>query len=221
VTARFHSARGITLIEATIVLTAVAVLSAVAAPTLSRGIDSARLSRAVSDMEAIKAAIANFAIDIETGQGGTQAGFTINGQGNGTPVDILVSDGDIPTLGPNGGTAWDDPVDNTTGLVDFLERHLVTNNPRGSALNAYPIPAGAGEGWRGAYINGPVDPDPWGNRYAVNTQRLITTPRDVDVIVLTAGPDEEIDTAYNVTNPVPGDDDILVIIRRDPGRTVP
>ncbi|MBI2187989.1 MAG: hypothetical protein HYU37_12870 [Acidobacteria bacterium] len=218
----WRSAYGITLVEATVVLAVVALLTAAAAPSAARTIQRARLVRVVTDEEAIKTAIVNFLTDMTGNSQGQNIGFTIEGIGNqnGTPVDILVSDGDIPAIG-SGGTEWDDPVNNTTGLVDFLERHLVTNNPRGDVANDYSTTVGNNGYWRGAYLNGPVDPDPWGNRYAVNTQRLITSSRDVDVIVLSAGPDEEIDTAYNINRIKPGEDDILVIVRRDPGRTVP
>lgn len=221
--ARASAEAGVTLVEATIVVTVVATLAAALTPSVTATLDRARYVRAVSDMEAIKSAIINFLEDGEGSQG--YDGFTIDGDQNGEPVDILVSDGDIPrTIGAGGSATWDDPVDNTTGAVDFLERHLVTNNPRGSALNAYDTVAGSNSGyWKGAYLNGPVDPDPWGNRYAVNTERLWESEglRDVDVLVLCVGPDEEIDSAYNTNFSVPGDDDIIVIIRRDPGRTVP
>ena len=56
----------------------------------------------------------------------------------GTLVEILVSDGDIPRqVSGTGSAEWQRPVDNVGGLVDFLERHIVTNNPRGNAANAY------------------------------------------------------------------------------------
>lgn len=222
-TRHWQSAHGVTLIEATIVLMVVAILIGAAAPSGARAIDRARYARAVTDMEAIKTAITNFLTDGAGSQG--YDGFTIDGDQQGEPVDILVSDGDIPrSISLTGGAEWDDPVDNTNGAVDFLERHLITNNPRGSALNAYDTAGGPNSGyWRGAYLTGPVDPDPWGNRYAVNTERLWASEglRDVDVLVLSTGPDEEIDTAYNTNFSVPGDDDIIVIIRRDPGQTVP
>jgi len=80
---------------------------------------------------------------------------------------------------------------------------------------------GGGAPWRGAYISAPIDSDPWGNRYAVNVLYLRTAPTSNDVFVLSAGPDEEIDTAFTVNGVVPGDDDIIAVIRRDPGRTVP
>ena len=54
---RTRSARGITLIEATIVLTVLSVLTAAAAPSVSRTLDRARQSRAVEDARAIRTAI--------------------------------------------------------------------------------------------------------------------------------------------------------------------
>jgi prepilin-type N-terminal cleavage/methylation domain-containing protein len=212
-----HSERGVTLIEATIVLAVVAILAAAAAPTTARALDRARLARAFSDEESIKTAITNFISDLD---GAGFDGFTVNGVSNGTVVEMLVSDGDIPReTSATGGAGWAAPVDNTTGLVDFLARHLITNTPRGSSANDYPITGT--HIWRGAYLNGPIGPDPWGNRYAVDTERLITTPRDIDVIVMSSGPDEEIDTPYEINGIEPGDDDIIIIIRRDPGLTTP
>ena len=49
------------------------------------------------------------------------------------------------------------------GLIcDFLENHLVMNQPFEDVSKLYPT-SGANN-WRGAYISAPVDPDPWGNR---------------------------------------------------------
>ena len=131
---------------------------------------------------------------------------------------MLVSDGDTPrTLGAGGSALWDDPVDPAAAQpVDFLERHLVTNTPGGAG--AYTTAGGAP--WRGAYISAPLDPDPWGNRYAVNVLHLRTSTTN-DVFVMSAGPDEEIDTAFTVDGATPGDDDIIAVVRRDLGRTVP
>jgi hypothetical protein len=125
-----------------------------------------------------------------------------------------------------GSALWQGTVDNATGLVDFLERHLVTNNPRGNAANAYAPSVLSGE-WRGAYLNAPVDPDPWGNRYAVNVEFLGTggpPPCGVgggrggggnpcyDVVVYSAGPDEQIDTPYAGDPLLAVDDDLIVLV---------
>jgi len=102
--------------------------------------------------------------------------------------------------------------------VSFLENHLVLNSSLGGA-GSYST---AATGWKGAYINAPVDPDPWGNRYAVNTAYLAASTAN-DVIVMSAGPDEEIDTQYVWTTggAYPGDDDIITVIRRDSALGVP
>lgn len=208
---------GITLIEITIVLTVLAVISAVAAPTASRTLDRARVTRALGDQAGIRTAILAFANELPGYQG-----FNIDGTSpSATPVNMLVSDGDTPReASATGDARWDDPVDNATGLVDFLERHLVTNNPRGNAAFAYPI--SGGNQWRGAYLTSPIDPDPWGNRYAVNTKYLQTPANTkMDTFVLSAGPDEQIDTAFEKDGITPGDDDLITVVRRDRNLSVP
>jgi type II secretory pathway pseudopilin PulG len=203
--------RGITQIEATIVLTVSAILVAAAAPVASRTLDRAKLARAVDDAKAIKTAIDNFVSGFTS-----FTPFTTTGTSVGATVEMLVSDGDIP-FSAVGATIWDDVVNPAAATqVDFLERHLVTNTPGGAG--AYTT-AGASP-WRGTYISAPIDPDPWGNRYAVNVNYFRTTTTN-DVFVLSAGPDEEINTAFAVNGATPGGDDIIAVVRRDSGLTVP
>ena len=229
------SDRGITLVEITIVLLVVSILAVAAAPTAKRAVDLAKLSRTLTDEAAIKTAVTNFLTDT------TFIGLANNGVapavGGANVVETVVSDGDIPrecvpAQGCTTAPLWTNVVDNAGGLTDFLERHLVTNNPRGSAANDYPLP-----GWKGAYLNAPIEPDPWGNRYAVNVKWLATNSacgtRSNDVFVLSAGPNEIIDTPYRVDTPacaantvatagsIPLGDDIITVIRRDVGVTVP
>lgn len=206
------SQRGFSLIEATIVLAVIAVLTGAAAPSVSRTLAQGRLARANTDVQAIRTAIHNMVTEHTL-----FVPFTSTGLTGGDAIEVLVSDGDIP-LTAIGGTNWDDPVACCAGAVDvaFLEAHLVNNTGLGAA-GTYSVAAG---GWRGAYINAPIDPDPWGNRYAVNTEYLKATTTN-DVFVLSAGPDEEIDTAYTFNGARPGDDDIIAIIRRDVGLVVP
>jgi len=214
-----RSDAGVTLIEATVMLAVSAVLVSAMAPVASRTIDAARLARAASDVDAIAAAIDNF-IDEHT----LFVPFTATGASGGDVIEILVSDGDIPTLGSAGGANWDDPINcaaasgTCAGSVDvgFLENHLVRNANLGEA-GSYST---AATGWKGAYLNGPVDPDPWGNRYAVNVEYLKATTAN-DVFVISAGPDEEVDTAHAVNGAAAGDDDFISVIRRDPGLGVP
>jgi type II secretory pathway pseudopilin PulG len=240
---RARSARGISLIEMTVVLLAISILTGVSAPTARRALDRARLARATTDVTAIKTAIINFLTDLNAG-GFT--GFTQDGASGGTTTDTLVSDGDIPTCTVtvanaftgcvSGAASWIQPVNGTN--TDFLERHLVTNLPNNSVANDYPIGATA---WRGAYINAPVDPDPWGNRYVSNVKWLKDNSqcgtRSNDTVVLSAGPDESIQTRYRFdlnagltaaqctanTGGTGGayveGDDIMVVVKRDSATT--
>jgi prepilin-type N-terminal cleavage/methylation domain-containing protein len=208
---RLVDRRGMTLVEATIVLTVAAILTAAAAPIASRTLDRAKLARAADDAAAIKTALNNFVSGFTA-----FTPFTTTGTNAGATVAMLVSDGDVP-LSAVGATNWDDLVNPAAGAaVDFLERHLVTNTPGGAG--AYTV--GGGAPWRGAYINAPIDPDPWGNRYAVNVNYFRTTTTN-DVFVLSAGPDEEINTPFSIDGAAPGGDDIISVVRRDAGLTVP
>jgi prepilin-type N-terminal cleavage/methylation domain-containing protein len=206
------SPRGFSLVEATIVLAVVAVLTGVAAPSVSRTLSQGRLARAQTDVQAIRTAIHNLLSEHTL-----FVPFTSTGAFDGDAIEVLVSDGDIP-LTAIGATNWDDPVTCCAGAVDvaFLEAHLVNNGGLGAA-GAYSVAVG---GWRGAYINAPIDPDPWGNRYAVNTEYLKSTTTN-DVFVLSAGPDEHIDTPFTFNGARPGDDDIIAIVRRDNGVAAP
>ena len=206
------SPRGFSLVEATIVLAVVAVLTGVAAPSVSRTLSQGRLARAQTDVQAIRTAIHNLLTEHTV-----FVPFTSTGAFDGDAIEVLVSDGDIPFTAI-GATNWDDPVTCCAGAVDvaFLEAHLVNNGGLGAA-GAYSVAVG---GWRGAYINAPIDPDPWGNRYAVNVNYFRTTTSN-DVFVLSAGPDEEINTPFTVNGATPGGDDIIAVVRRDSGVSVP
>lgn len=204
-TGRSRDPRGFSLVEVVTVLSVTAILAAALAPVAKTVTDRARLVRANADETAIRDAILQLLSDT----GGTQ----IKTQGNtGTVVNILVSDGDIPReVSATGDAQWQAVVDNATGLVDFLERHLVTNNPGGNPANKWNVPATIGaKGWKGAYLTAPVDPDPWGNRYAVNVKFLGVATEDV--VVLSAGPNEIIDTLFAVNGLVTGGDDIVVLV---------
>jgi hypothetical protein len=199
-----RSEAGVTLLEVTLMLTATAALMAALAPTVSSTIRHGEIAVATQAMTDIQTQVLDALTDLNYNA------FTVDGVKNGTEVRMLVSDGDIPREVSGAGSAsWQLPVDDTTGLVDFLERHLVTDSPRGSAANAYAPPGNSGA-WRGAYLTAPIDADPWGNRYAVNTQYL--TGGNEDVVVMSAGPDEQIDTAFTANGLTAGGDDLVVLV---------
>lgn len=206
---------GLTLIETTIMLTVAAILTAALAPVGKRTLDISRLARAKADLGAINQSILAF-ID-STGL----HKFTADGTSTGARVHLLVSDGDIPSdVSGAGSSAWLAPVDNATGSVDFLERHLVTNNPRGDGASTYKVPQTVtARGWRGAYLTGPITSDPWGNRYMTNVKYMVSETKwgpFYDVFVYSAGPDEIVDTPFAVDGAVPRHDDLMLIVFRHP-----
>lgn len=198
------SERGMTLIEVAIVLVVTLTIMGALAPSLSAVVRHAETTSATTGMNTIRDAILSMLTDTN------QSRFTIDGTGNGTAVNLLVSDGDTPRqVAGSGSTSWQAAVNNTTGLTDFLERHLILNDPRGNAANGYSTTSGSP--WRGAYMVAPIDPDPWGNRYMVNTQHLGNADKN-DVVVYSAGPDSVIDTAFTSDPLAAGNDDLIVLV---------
>ena len=211
------SERGFTLVEVSILLTVVVVLSAVIAPVLSSTLADAREEAARMEMTAIAKALRSFLDDIgcffvpqhDGGDDGWRRARAVRapaqapprlptaggGRGrvasaayaaspcaagnvcSGDPVEILVSAGDIPSLGPSGAREWVEPPDGE--WVDFLEYFLVSNTPGG-------------------------------DRYMVNTA-LLARDTGEDVVILSAGPDQEVDSAFFMDGFVAGDDDLALL----------
>jgi type II secretory pathway pseudopilin PulG len=128
----------------------------------------------------------------------------------------LIENSPVETAGNRYRTATDITVSGGGNNIDFARASSAGFN--------------APYSWRGPYLRGPVGPDPWGNRYAANVVFLDPAPTTapslpitsgfsaaldyprLDVFVLSAGPDEEIDTPSGQDGAVPGDDDIIAIV---------
>ena len=206
---RVTSERGVTLIEVALMLTVAIAMIGALMPVATATVRHAETTRATTDMNNLATVMPTALTEMNFTR------FTINGARNGTAVNLLVSDGDMPReCTAASGCAgvqpanWNTLVDNAGGLTDFLERHLVTNNPRGNVANAYPT--GGGNPWRGAYLTAPINPDPWGNRYMVNSQYF--GPNANDVVVLSAGPNEIIETVFAANPLAAGGDDLIVLV---------
>lgn len=253
---------GWSLIELTIILIVLSILSAILVPVVDRYVRNAKVVRAREDVSALGSAIWMFIEDtansyfLKNGSPDPKKGASRKLHGGSAPdqsdhnvVELLVGDGDVPELGRDGDDKWVKRVN--FAEVDFFEYHLVLNQPGKSKAHAYRTPTDLGKGphsfpgdpmfareesggfnsefaWRGPYITAPIDPDPWGNRYMSNVKYL--NPQadstnenaangsdygngyEEDVVVLSAGPDEEVDTDFNKDGLTPGDDDILVTI---------
>ncbi len=218
---KWNSERGMSLVEATIILMVLGLLTAVLSPSIGDYVNDARDVKVKEDVEAIGISIMRAVRDsrspfLQILYAGGPAGLV-----EANRADLIVGEGAIPALGtgiidfPNTNLAspvgWDDAVG---GTVDLMADHLITNVP------AYPVPTQAsfsvggpqfGTGWRGAYIS-TIGPDPWGNRYAANTAFLgVATDSATagegnatggwthDVIVLSAGRDSTVQTPFGGT----------------------
>jgi type II secretory pathway pseudopilin PulG len=194
---------GMSLIETTITLSVMMMLTAVVAPAGMTMIQQSRDIQVQRDCSSLRDAMIKLLID-------TNQQLIRVQQGHGPRVSLLVSDGAVPGVGMNGDTAWLSGPDGA-GTVDLLNNYLVENQPAGNPANAWAPPRSAGaSGWRGAYLTGAASRDPWGHRYAINVQHLGTRN---DVIVLSAGPDGEVDTPFTARGVLPGGDDRYVLVR--------
>jgi prepilin-type N-terminal cleavage/methylation domain-containing protein len=200
---------GFTLTEIVIVLAIIGVLAAIFVPTINNYVENSKLRRAIEDGEMISLAIGEFQNELgewpiwRNGSNITPTGLRYS---------VLRGPGTDPAMGA--GMGW--PA--LTGVtVDLLENHIQFNTPGSSGANAYPT--GNGErAWRGPYMER-FRPDPWGNRYLANVEWLwygtVLANRFRPVFVISAGPNETIETAYSQTGPglTVGGDDLVFRIK--------
>jgi type II secretory pathway pseudopilin PulG len=232
--------RGLSLIEATIMLAVVSLLTAVMAPAVRTYVQSAQESAAMHDVEAIATGLSRMLSD--TGEswflrdGNGTLATDVPSHATANRVDLMVSDGNIPQLysgvtRSTVGTEWTAPVDNAA--VQELEYYLATNVPSNASANAYRSATNmsvtanfdptsgqtfnSDQAWRGPYLPGPLGPDPWGNRYAVNVEFLAKAPgagptgNVNDAIVLSAGNNGMIETRIDVDGSNSANDVVFIV----------
>ncbi|MBI1875924.1 MAG: prepilin-type N-terminal cleavage/methylation domain-containing protein [Acidobacteria bacterium] len=194
--------RGFSLVELAIVIAAAAILFSVLTPVVMAVTDQTTRLRAERDAATLRDALLQLLQD-------TGAIRVRTAGEEGQLVYLLVSDGDTPTLG-GGDAGWTRPL-TANGVIDLLERHLVSNSPSGDPKPRWNLPSGPrAAGWRGAYLRGPIEADPWGGRYAVNVGFFGTHS---DVVVLSAGPNRAVDSPYGESGFRALGDDIAVLVQ--------
>jgi hypothetical protein len=176
----FKSARGLSLVEVTIMLLVLMLLTSVLAPSIFDFVNDAKWVKVKEDCEAIGLSVARVTRDI-----GPCLKF--HGQKKCTMdnrADLLYSDGpDVTDQDVDGdgagvfdiGWALASPLawwkDSERG--DSMEKQFVTNGPGYLTPNEGLTYTAVGPqynlGWRGAYLASPIGPDPWGHRYLVNS----------------------------------------------------
>lgn len=167
------------LIEATIILMVLGLLTSVLSPSIGDYVNDAKSVKVKEDCEAIGATIARLARDVGPC-------FKLTGTSPCTKanrVDILHSDGpDVQAVDleaaaapysggglSSGSFNWD--ADNGSN-GDSMERQFVSNGPAYAPVTLQSSGPQFGLGWRGAYMSSGVGSDPWGKRYLANTAFL-------------------------------------------------
>jgi hypothetical protein len=187
--------------EVTVILTALTVLSGVAAPAVSNYIEDAKLIRARSDVRAIAMSLVRLFNDVSV-ERSRQEGWVRH--------DLLVGAGLVPETHSRATHGWTVPAG--AGPVGMLDDHLITN-----AANYATRDDRARFGWRGAYLQDPVAADPWGHRYAVNVAAMKS--RAFDTVVLSAGVDGIVESPFEHDGlPTAGDDIVAVVSSAGMGR---
>jgi type II secretory pathway pseudopilin PulG len=171
------------LIEATIILMVLGLLTSVLSPSIGDYVADAKAVKVKEDCEAIGITIARMTRDIGPC-------LKLNGAApcmKANRVDLLHSEGPDVLVADLEATAvpfssaglaagslnWD--ADNSANS-DSMERQFVTNGA-GYSTNAVAVRSSGphfGLGWRGAYMSADIGPDPWGKRYLANTAFLGT-----------------------------------------------
>lgn len=216
---RLKGQRGLSLVEVTIMLLVLMLLTSVLAPSIFDFVNDARWVKVKEDCEAIGISVARLTRDVgpclkhNAALACTEA----------NRADILYSDGAVVPAPANGGDFasvhingspinWDDFV---TG--DTMSDQFITNGPLYATPSAlYPVvfPVGPlfGLGWRGGYLAPPIGPDPWGGKYLVNSAFLATATDSLnasegrfgrwwerDVFCISPGPDGIYSTPFEGT----------------------
>ena len=180
-TRRLASSRGVSLVEATVILATLAVLAAIVAPAIGAYVNDANNVAAAHDAAAIGSGVLQLLQD--TGSrclrlaGTTDCTVT-------NRVDLLVSGGRDPesvtaadvTLPDSEAASYASvnwlPDAQAPSQQDTIDDQLIEND-NATPYTAASFTGGGGPrsriGWRGAYLNGPIASDPWGYRYQVNT----------------------------------------------------
>lgn len=185
---------GFTLMEMVITLSVIAILTAIMVPIISNNIQSARFTRASSDVATIGKAMMAFRKDT--------AQWPVYEAG-GASNDLLFSDQD----------ATNDGIPDNGALPTYADWALIGNNQclslaynliaNSSGLYNQGPSADGLPAWNGPYLS-EVRVDPWGMPYVVNAHWLFTdtdpgTPgfQYNSAYVFSAGPGSALETTFN------------------------
>jgi hypothetical protein len=180
-----------------VMLTVTTVVAGALTPVVQDQIAQARFTRALLDTQTIATAVSRFEADV-LGQSSKPRGWAT--------FDLLVGAGAAPAVGAGGDTAWAAPLG--SAKTGSLDDQLVTN-----AAGYTSLPQRQTNwirGWHGPYVGTGIASDPWGNRYAININALSSGASCT--VVVSAGPNGQIETAFNGLVILPGGDDVVALV---------
>jgi len=181
---KVSSSKGFTLVEVTIILLVLVILSSILLPNLGGFNRLARYVRVKEDVGAICASAARMLTDI-----GETAFYHWGGRDGGRrmsdtpyrqdPIGLLIGDGDTPELNGNvagNGANWQSQYGekfqegkDISGVavdfrVDTIANHMIHNSPSGNPANAYRTPLDMISGNTSAGVSGGLHFDPAGGQ---------------------------------------------------------
>lgn len=209
---RKFGSSGFTLIEMAIVILIIAVLVATLTPIAANYVEQARVSRAQADVAVIGDAISRYEKDTGRYPMFPASASPLFQDSNATVVR-LEGPGTAPT--ESAPTMWT----KTTGLsnADCVSSCTYSLLSSYLLLNTANVGISSNQGkpftWRGPYLD--VQADPWGRKYLVN---IIHTKSSSSYacFVLSAGPNGQVDTSFDITegtSVTPLVDDIIFRVR--------
>ncbi len=207
--------RGFTLVEVSIILLVLVILSMIMLPQMGNFNRLGRFVKAKEDLVAICASAKKMIDEVMLGTFYDDPGGDDHVLGPVSPIGLIVGPGAAPVGGsiPNGDAehniggadGWYEPdipagdclqIDTDQGneselfSCDFLVNHLQSNFPQfgfpyknvfddvdpvGGHPGLQNTLVGGIHGWRGPYLDA-LQPDPWGNRYMINSFALWAPP---------------------------------------------
>ncbi|MCX6545356.1 MAG: hypothetical protein NTV05_13225 [Acidobacteria bacterium] len=212
--------QGLSLVEATIILLVLMLLTSVLAPSISGFVREAQWVKVKADCEAIGVSLSRLSWDVGPCLKKVAAVGCINANrievlqslGSAVVVDLTAAPDVVWTNSEMVSANW-----NSDTNADTMESQFVANGPgyrtpydHLTASGSYPAGLLFGLGWRGAYLSSPIGPDPWGSKYLVNTGFMTTTTDAAarggegnrgrwwnrDVTCVSPGPNQVIETPF-------------------------
>jgi type II secretory pathway pseudopilin PulG len=195
------------LVEATIILMVLAILTSVVSPSIADYVNDSRGVKAKEDVEALGTGIVRLLRDtgkacipeasatpctiankVELLISGSIAGATAtNGEIDAGALGVTTAAAGVADAASAATLNWGaaGSTDRPTSVQTF-DQHLVTNADVAYTGVSFTGGGGprAGLGWRGAYVSGPIGLDPWGRKYQANTV-WIGVATDSGVVVTT------------------------------------